>query len=55
MANTQARAIKTMTFARADQDTGAIVFRFECHDNSEPTFACPPDAVPEIADVNGDG
>ncbi len=46
---------KTMTFARADQDTGAIVFRFECHDNSEPTFACPPDAVPEIADVIGDG
>jgi len=48
MENIEARSIKSIPFAGSDKDTGTIVFRFECHDNTEHTFACPPDAVPEI-------
>lgn len=48
MENIQATALKSMPFARVDQDTGTIVFRFEGQDDSEHTFACAPEAIPEI-------
>ena len=48
MENIEAKAIKQMPFAWADKDDGTVVFRFECHDATQHTFACPPDSVPEI-------
>lgn len=46
MANPPAIDIKEMPFAVPSDDGTAIVFRFNCHNGSEYTFACPPDVIP---------
>ncbi len=48
MADAPALGIAEMPFAVPSDDEKAIVFRFNCHDGSEHTFACPPDVVPII-------